>query len=187
MKKVFLGLLMAGVILSWTGQSWAPTAIATAALSATVSDRFTVALQKDATGSVCSSPAVIVFDKIDGDDVGVDNPDPGYMYAPYRSYVNKNWHVVSIAATKTGDVTLKVDTTLPPAVKNNLKVWFGGFYTSGSTTPVGTKSTTWDAMGSTKVVPGPFTGTCPLNYQLKITDLAAQTYTGTITFTITQS
>lgn len=184
MQKLILGIFVGFLVLSWQGTAWQATSTATASFSAIVPSTLSLSLAKQ-TNSACTNPEQVVFDKLDSNDVA--SGDPGYMYAPYRSLSGKNWHVAKMTANSSGTLTLKVDATLTGISKDKLKVWFGGFYNSGSSTAIpGTTSSDWEAIGSTKSVTGPFVGECPLSYQLYVADVAAGTYSGTITITLTQ-
>lgn len=170
------------------GSAFAGTSTATATVSVDIPGLTSVSLTRD-TGSVTRGTATqIVFDRLDSADGQVDG-NAGFMYAPYRSETGKNWHIASVVAngatmTLGMSVTGSVGTT---PLSNILKVWTGGFYTPGATTPIsGTASTAWEfANGWQRSLSQPFTGTVPFNYQLSISGLTAGSYSGGITLTLT--
>lgn len=192
MKKVKIIMVMTMAILFALAPiaSYAATATATASVSATVASVTTVSLIRDTNSVTRGSVTQILFDKRDDQDMTGGNA--GYMYAPYRSETGKNWHLASVAANGSNvalgtSVTGSLGAT---PLANVLKLWCGGFFTPGSSTPItGTNSTDWEwANGWQRSLSQPFTGTVPFNYQLNITDIpAGGPYTGTVTFTLTST
>lgn len=190
MKKVKIIMVMTMAILFAFAPmtSYAATATTTASVSATIPSVTTVSLTRDSNSVTRGSATQILFDKRDDQDM--TGGDAGYMYAPYRSETGKNWHVASIAAngsTLSLDVSVTGTVGTTPLV-NILKIWCGGFFTPGSSTPItGTNSTDWEwANGWQRTLSQPFTGTASFNYQLNIADITAGgPYSGNITFTLT--
>lgn len=191
MKELKMGMLiLTAFLLGLTpGLSWAATATASATVSATIPSAATIGLVRD-DNTVGRSPiSQIVFDRVDSADPGVTEPNPGYMYAPYRSEGGLNWHVAEIAANGS---TLTLSVSVSGAVGQTqlssvLKLWSGGFFEPSKAVPItGTASTVWEsAEGWQRQLSRPFIGTVPFVYQLNIAGLpSGGPFTGTITFTL---
>lgn len=184
-------LTIASVILAWSPASaWAATSTATTTVSASVTARASLALTRDANSVTRFSASQLTFDRYDDQD-GQTNGSSGFMYAPYRSETGKNWHVtdmiangstMTLSATATGTVGSR-------PLADVLKLWCGGFFAAGVTTPLGgTASTAWEsANGFTRTVNQTFTGTAPFSYQLDVSGTTSGTYSGSVTFTLTSS
>lgn len=186
--------LISVVILSLSlvgspGSLWALTSTANVTLSAAVPSRASVTLARDVNSVTRFSASQVVFDRVDDQDPGVTNPNPGFMYAPYRSETGKNWHLASILANGTSlTLTASVSGTVGSTpLANVLSVFCGGFFAAGASTPVaGTVSPDWEPLsGFTRTLSQPFTGTVPFNYRLSIAGAPAGTYAGSITYTLT--
>lgn len=192
MKLAKLGLAMVLLYATGTTPAWAATATAT--VTATVPSRAEITLQKDTKSSVARFAAnQIVFDRPDDQD-GQNDGSASFMYAPYRSETNKNWHVARINAngssmTLSAAVTGTAGTT---PLANILKVFVGGFFpddeSGGQNGLPGTKSSNWESLnGYQKTLNQSFVGIVPFNYQLNIGSVAGGTYTGTVTYTLTSN
>lgn len=177
----------------------AATETKSATVSASIAARASLALQRDTNSVTRFSAAQVVFDRYDDQDglAAADDPDPNFMYSPYRSEAGKNWHVARIIAnggtqtTLTMTVTGNVGTGAgAKTLASVLSVFCGGFFQDGSATPIsGTKSSNWEAaQGFSKQVTGQtFTGTVPFNYRLSAAGVPAGQYSGNITFTLTST
>lgn len=198
-KTNLIVLLLAGLVVS-PNVSWAATATAT--VSATVVPQASITLARDTNSVTRGSTGQILFDR--RDDLDPNAPAPrsaGYMYAPYRSETLKNWHVASIIANGSSIIlTASVSGTAgTKSLADILRVWCGGFYTPGASTPLQGTATNddgnpltddWEYLsGFTRTLAQPFTGTVPFNYRLDIVDVVGSTaaYTGSVTFTLTSS
>ena len=178
-------LLVAAATRSWA----ANTVTAGATVLATVPSIATMTLQRDPNSVTRFSAGEVVFDRLDSQDPGVTNPDPNLMYAPYRSEVGKNWHVVRIQSTDptlslTASVTGTVGSTPLASIMN---VFSGGFFATGASSPLsGTASTTWETLnGFKRPVNQTFDGIVPMSYQLNVAGISAGTYNGNVTYTLT--
>lgn len=187
MKKSIILLLAIFALAICNPALFAATSTATATVSATVPSLATVSLSRDTNSVTRGTATQILFDKLDCTDMA--GGDCGFMYAPYRSEQGKNWHIVQIVANGSAmslgiTVTGSIGTT---PLSSILKVWTGGFYTTGSSTYIpGTPSTNWEyANGWQRTLNQAFVGTVPFNYQLNIGSAAAGTYSATVTFTLT--
>ena len=184
-KQVFVGAVIAAMVaLQATPLDAAVATPAVANVSATVAIRAEISLIKDAN-SVSTSAGTITFSTYDDKDM--TGGSPIHMYAPIRSLTGKNWHVASIVANGTTS-TLQADVTGVQLV-NNMDVFFGGFFrTDGSS--AGGASGDWELANTfTRTMTGPFAGTAPLNYRLRLLTVPASTtpYTGQITFTLSST
>ena len=192
MKRLASGKWLVSVLLLAAPLSVeAASSTASATVSAQLIARASLALKKDDNSVTRFSASQVVFDRYDDQDPGVTNPNAGFMYAPYRSEVGQNWHVADIIAngssmTLTASVTGSVGNT---PLATLLKVWCGGFFPPGSTTPIsGTASTTWESLNSfSRTLQQTFIGTTPFNYQLNVSSAGAGTYSGNVTFTLTSN
>ena len=168
------------------------TVTATATVSATLTSRTTLSLQRDTTSSVTRfSASQVVFDRYDDQDPGVTNPNSGFMYAPYRSEVLKNWHIARIFSNGT---TMTLSATVTGTVggqpiANRINVFCGGFFDSslptGSPPIDGTASEDWEALqGFSRTLSRGFAGVVPFNYRLNVSGVSAGTFTGSVTYTL---
>ena len=183
-RKCF-GILIAVLLSLWSAApAWAGTVTKSATISVTINSSSNVDLVRDTNSVTRGSATNIVFDLR-------DPTSPGYMYAPYQSETGKNWHLASVTANSASlDLTASVSDTVmgPTNLRNILKLYCGGFYVTGTSTPIaGTKSTDWElANGFSRHLNQAFVGTVPLNYQLNIAQVGPGAYnTGSITFTLT--
>ncbi|MBI3322037.1 MAG: hypothetical protein HYZ91_07215 [Candidatus Omnitrophica bacterium] len=162
-----------------------------ATVSATILSRSTLSLVRDTNSVTRFSPSQVVFDRYDDQDdlPEIDNPNAGFMYAPYRSESEKNWHLTKIF-TNGSSLSLTATVSGPPIggvpLADILDLFCGGFFAEGSKTPLaGTKSSTWEHVeGFRRDVSGSFSGTVPFNYRLKVSGVKAGTYSGNIIFTL---
>lgn len=185
-----LRVIMAAILLlvfATVTAAFAGTSTATATVSATITSITSVALTRDTNSVTRGTATQIVFDRLDS--VDMPGGDAGFMYAPYRSETNKNWHLAAIVAngsTMTLAMTVSGNVGTTP-LSSILSVWSGGFYTPGATTPItGTPSTAWEfANGWQRSLSQPFTGTVPFNYRLSVSGVAAGVYSGSVTLTLT--
>ena len=190
--KCLISIVVLSLILVSSPLSvWAVTSTANATVSATVTQRASVTLMRDVNSVTRFSAGTVVFDRMDDQDGAVTNPNPGFMYAPYRSETGKNWHLASILAngsslTLTANVSGTVGST---PLANVISVFCGGFFVASATTPIaGTPSSDWEPLNAfTRTVNQPFTGTVPFNYRLNISGAPAGTYAGSITYTLTSN
>ena len=196
MKAATFALAIAIAAMTGARPVWAGSATAT--VSATVPARSDISLIKDSNSVTRFSAGEIRFDRTDDQDPGVSSPSAGFMYAPYRSEINKNWHLASIIANGSS-LSLSVAVTGTAGTQplaSILRVWCGGFFTPGATTPLPGTATVddgvpttddWEVLnGFTRNLSQPFTGTVPFNYRLSIGSLLGPaTYTGTVTYTLT--
>jgi len=197
MMKITTALALILVLVSTA--AWAAVDSISASVSATVASVCDVSLIRDDNSVARGSIAQIVFDK--RDDVDMTGGNAGFMYAPYRSEsvgnTGKNWHVAQIVANGSSSVVLSAAVSGSAGTKqlsDVMKVWCGGFFTPGATTPItGTATSTttgWEWLnGWQRSLSRPFTGTVPFNYQLLIGELPGSTtpYTGSVTFTLTSN
>jgi len=192
MKILKATVLIMAVLALVPVASYAASATASATVTAQVPVATRVSLVRDANSVTRGSATNILIDRLDGNDPGVTNPNFGFMYAPYRSETGKNWHVADMVANGASmslsiSVTGSVGST---PLSSLLKLWCGGFYTPGATTPIsGTASTDWEfANGWQRSLARPFIGTAPFNYRLDVSSVpGGQTYTGSVTFTLTSN
>jgi len=185
MRKIIVPILTLGIFFLWLEPAWVATATDTATVRASISRTVDIELDTD-DNSVATNARTIIFDKLDSDDMS--NGNSGYMYAPYRSRTGKNWHVAVILANGSTSLTLKIDGTISGISKDKFKIWCGGFFPPGGSTPIsGTVSTDWETMPFTRKVSGPFIGSASFNYQLNIAGVTGgTTHTGSITYTLLQ-
>ncbi|MBI2093652.1 MAG: hypothetical protein HYT88_02900 [Candidatus Omnitrophica bacterium] len=198
-SKMAIGMALATAVgLTATPAVWAATSTTTANVTATVTTRATATLKRDTNSATRGTATSIVFDRFDDQDPGVTSPNGGFMYAPYRSETNKNWHIIDILAngtsmTLTASVTGTAGTT---PLSSILRAWCGGFFTPGATTPLPGTATVDDGNVATddwqqlstfsRTLNQPFTGTVPMNYRLSISGVSgsATPYTGNVTYTL---
>ncbi len=189
------GILAAGVLVMGVGiaprAAWAATASASATVRATVLVRAELVLERDSSSSTRGTKSQIVFDT--PDDRDQTDGDPGLMYAPYRSEINKNWHFAEVVANGTS-MQIGASVTGTAAGKNLadlMEVFTGGFFpaTGPAGTPIsGTPSTVWERLdGWQRSLTRSFIGVIPFNYRLKISEIGGGTYSGTVTFTLTSN
>ena len=155
-----------------------------ASVSATVLIRAELSLIKD-INSVSTSAGTITFSTYDDKDVVGGSPI--HMYAPLRSLTGKNWHVASIVANGTTS-TLTADVTGTQLI-NNMDLYLGGFFRTDNTS-AGGASTDWELANTfSRTITGPFAGTAPFNYRLRLLTVPASavSYTGQITFSLTST
>jgi hypothetical protein len=187
MRSLIIFIAIAFLLVFSAAFSWAAIDTATATVSAILTAVADVNLDRDTNSVTRGSASQVVFDKTDDKDM--TGGDAGYMYAPYRSETGKNWHVAKITANGSNMVlSASVSGTLgSKSLSDILKVWCGGFFTPGATTPItGTASTEWEYLnGWQRSLNKPFTGSVSFNYQLNISEVGAGTYSGNITFTLT--
>lgn len=191
--KLIMGMLF--LLLVCAPQTFAETSTATATVTASVPSVTLVSLARDTNSASRGSAVQILFDKLDSADMSGGND--GYMYAPYRSETNMNWHIAQVVAN---GATMVLSMTTDGSVGTTplssvLKVWCGGFFTPGATTPItgtasadktGQPGSGWEyANGFQRSLSQPFVGTVPFNYQLNVSGLASGSYSGGITITLT--
>ena len=193
MKKLVLVMAIAFLFALCIKPSWAATDTATATISATITPVTDVTLIRDDNSVTRGSATQVVFNRTDAVDLG-SSGSPAFMYAPYRSETQKNWHVAQIIANGSNMVLSASVTGMAgnQDLSSVLRVWCGGFFTPGAKTPIsGTETPTttgWEYLnGWQRSLDRPFIGTAPFNYQLDISSVQAGTYSGTITFTLTSS
>lgn len=167
----------------------AETDTATVTVTATVPSRVNLAITRAANSSTRGSADQILFDLLDSEDAGVTNPNAGFMYAPYRSEIGKNWHLANIQAngssmTLTADVT---GTAGPRPLAEVLDTFFGGLFASDGSDKGG-KSSDWELLDTfARTLNEPFSGEAPFNYRLRLAGVPAGTYGGTVTYTLTSN
>jgi len=165
---------------------------ATATVTAQVPVAADLKLIRDKNSVTRGATNNILFDRLDGADPGVPNPNNGFMYAPYRSETGKNWHLCDMTANGS-QMALSAQVTGSAGgtpLSSILFLWCGGFFEPGATQPIqGTASTDWEyAHGWQRSLQRPFIGTAPFNYRLTVSGIpGGQTYSGSITFTLTAS
>lgn len=187
-----VGLVLSLVTMSSPITAFALTSTASTTVSANVAARASVTLERDSNSVTRFTATQVTFDRYDDQDPGVTQPNSGFMYAPYRSEVGKNWHLARMFSngttmTLTAAVTGTVGTT---PLSTILQCFCGGFFEDGAAvgTPAlaGTTSADWEnVQGFTRTVSRPFAGITPFNYRLTVRGVRSGTYTGTITFTLT--
>ncbi|GEM_PF-7127040 len=163
--------------------AWAETTTTTATVTATVPSRASLALATD-DNSIATSAATVAFNKYDDEDIA--GGSASLMYAPYRSNRGKNWHILRLSANGSS-MTLTASASGPVGSKNLaelLKVWFGGFCNADGDCSDG-KSSDWEKLSTlSRSKSGAYSGVVPLNYQLDVSGVSANTYTGNITYTL---
>lgn len=181
--------------------AWAATQTQVVSVSATVPSRTVFSVRKglpnglgQGGSSTRGSPSQVIFDRFDDQDqVG---GSPSDMYAPYRSETGKNWHVADIRVNGSS-LTLSADvsgTVGNVPLANVLYVWCGGFFESGSTTPIPGTANVDDGNPTTddwrlldsyqQTLNRSFIGEVPFNYRLSASGIPAGVYVGTITYTL---
>jgi len=197
LKVVMAMMFLLGVCLP--ANLWAAQDTAVAQVSATIPTAARITLARDINSVTRGSAANIVFDRTDDNDPGVTDPNPGFMYAPYRSEVGKNWHIASLVANGTSmSLSAAVTGTIgTQPLSYVLKVWCGGFFAPGDTDPIEGTATSddgnpatddWEYLnGFQRDLSRPFIGTVPFNYRLDIAEVGAGTYNGQVTFTLTST
>lgn len=165
---------------------WAAQDTATASVSATLPLRATLELTRDDNSVTRGSATTIRFDRVDDADVGVENPNPLFMYAPYRSEEGKNWHLADIVATGSS-MTLTANVTGTAGgvnLSDIMDVFMGGFFHLNESGKGG-KSTDWELLDTfERTLNEPFIGIAPFNYRLRIEQAPAGTYSGVVTYTL---
>lgn len=192
MKCLKTALVIVALLALVPVASFAAQATASATVTAQVPVATRLQLIRDANSVTRGSTTNILFDRLDGADPGVTNPNYGYMYAPYRSETGKNWHLTDMVANgSTMSLSVAVTGTVGgQPLASILHLWCGGFFEPGASQPIsGTASTEWDyANGWQRSLSRPFIGTAPFNYRLTVTGVpGGQTYTGSVTFTLTSN
>lgn len=210
LRRVARSALSVALAMSST-PVWAGTQIQTVSVSATVPSVSSFTLRTTNTdGTVSNSKGVanqVRFDRVDSADQ-VSGSD-AFMYAPYRSQTNSNWHVADIKANG-NSLTLSADvsgTVGNKPLAQVLYVWVGGFFETGSKVPISGTATQGDPGEDGKCpadnnsdpdcdddwwlldtyqqnLPRAFIGEVPFNYRLNISGIPAGTYTGQITYTL---
>lgn len=183
--------LVVGVIAALvpSSPSWALTDTVDVGVSATVPLRAEISIIRDANsvtrGTATGVP--VVFDRYDDQD-GQTDGSAFFMYAPYRSETNQNWHLANIVANGSSmDLTASVTGTAGGAdLADILDVFCGGFFE-----PVpppnskGGASTDWELLnGFSRHYDEPIIATAPFNYRLRLQGVAAGTHSGNITYTL---
>ena len=184
-------LLLAGSpSLSWAASQTTPPIVVTANVPVVAS----LSVEKDPNTSVVRfSPLQIVFDRLDINDGQADG-NAGFMYAPYRSEVNKNWHILRIFGNGANtSLTSTVSGTVGGVQLNTLlSVFCGGYFpvTGGGPLP-GTRSPdAWELLATFNRNTGPFQGVASMNYQLNVQGVAAGPSVivgGAVTYTLTST
>ena len=170
--------------------SWAATDTTPLTLTATITAVADTEAQRDTNSVSRGTSTQVLFDRYDHLDPGVTSPNPGFMYAPYRSETGKNWHILSVIAngatyTLTADVGhTAVGSTFMDVI---MDVFCGGFFPSdGGPVVSGTASSDWELLDTfSRTKSGTFVGTAPMNYRLRVSGIAAGSYSGSITYTLT--
>ena len=180
-------LLVISPAVSWAAQQTTAAIPVTASIPVIA----TVEVVRDPANSVPRFSAMqIVFDRLDIND-GQPDGNAGFMYAPYRSEVNKNWHLLQIFGNGGNtSLTAAVNGTVGNVqLSTLLNVFCGGYFpVTGGGPNANTKSGDWEPLnGFSRPLSRPFIGTAPFNYRLKAFIVPAGTYTGTITFTLTST
>lgn len=178
----FVGL----VCLLWSQVCFAVTVPLT--LDAEIPVTTTASVDRDAGSVTRGTPATILFDRLDSADPGVSGPSATTLYAPYRSEVGKNWHVLKLFGnTATTSLTTTVTGTISGiAAATRVFTFCGGLFPEAGGVVSGTPSTAWETLhGFTRSV-GPFLGSSSFNYKLDATGMVAGSYAGvTVTYTLT--
>ena len=188
--------LPAGEVLA--AQIGSPIAIT---VSAQVRARTIFGVQGNTTNninSVAADPRQIEFKIYDDEDHA--GGSPAFMYAPVRTKVNKNWHVLDIST----NVRFRLKATVSGEVlggkslQQRLYGWNGGFWQNGvkiqdgdtvgqnGTDPsTGQQNDSWRLLHNRSWdVGNGFIGVVPFNYRLEVAGVPEGTYAGTVTYTL---
>ena len=185
-------LAVALALIGAPARSWAATNTVGATVSATVDTVATIAAARDSNSVTRFSATQVVFDRLDLSDPGVTGPNANFMYAPYRSEVGKNWHVLNLVANGT-TTSLSADvggSILTVQASTLMDVFFGGFFreTGGSGLQ---PSSNWELLDTfSRTLDGAFSGVSSFNYRLRVAGVPASTtpYTGiSVTYTFTSN
>lgn len=195
--RVNMAIVLLLGVLVLPSLCWAAESFAEATISATIPVVATISLARDANSVIRGSTSQVLFDRRDDLDPDVPEPNAGYMYAPYRSETNMNWHIANIIASGSSMIlSARVTGTIGSTeLSSVMRVWCGGFFTPGAKTPITGTATTDDGKPATddweylngfrRPLGQPFVGTVPFNYRLDISGLpGGGPYSGTITFTL---
>ena len=170
-------------------RSWGLTETKDVTVTATIDAVATLKVERDGSSSVrgAAGGTNILFDKLDSNDGQADG-NANFMYAPYRSEVDKNWHLLRMVANG-GATTLSakvVGAVGAKALKDVLDVFCGGFYPDDQSGEIGKKSAVWVPLDGFKVdTGGPFSGITSLNYRLRVAGIpAGGPFAGTVTWTL---
>jgi hypothetical protein len=180
-------------VASWlpSAPSWALTDSENVGISAVMPLRAELSMIRDLNSVTRGVVGTVLFDRYDDDPVasgGQPNPNPLFMYAPYRAEVGKNWHLASIIAngssmTLTADVTGSAG---PTPLAEILDVFCGGFFEPfPPPNEKGGASTDWELLDTfERIFTEPLTATAPFNYRLRLRGVVAGTHSGNILYTV---
>ena len=186
------GLAVVLALIGTPVRSWAASnTTAPLSVSATVDTHADISVVRDGNSVSRGTITSLLFDRLDLSDPGVTNPNASFMYAPYRSEVGKNWHVLNLFAngattSLSADVAGSISGTLASTL---LDVFFGGFFPEAGGGPL-QASTDWELLDAFSRTLGVFSGVSSLNYRLRVAGVPASTtpYTGvSITYTFTSN
>ena len=191
-KRIVAVLVVALAALSWPSMSsWALTATSGVGISATLPLRAEIKMIRDLNSVTRGTLNTVLFDRSDDDPVAVGtqpNPNPMFMYAPYRAEVGKNWHLASIISngstmTLTATVTGAAGATPLATI---MDVFCGGFFEPfPAPNSKGGASIDWELLnGFTRSFTQPITATAPFNYRLRLRGVVGGTHSGTVTYTL---
>ena len=197
-KNVVVALVVGVAAVSAPAMpSWALTDTTDAGVSANLPLRSEISIIRDVNSVGRNGPIglPILFDKYDDDPTAVGandlNPNPLYMYAPYRSEDNKNWHLASIIANGssmdlTADVVVDPDVGPGLFLSDILDVFCGGFFEPFlPPNEKGGASGDWELLsGFSRHFDEPITATVPFNYRLRLRGVVAGVHNGTIRYTL---
>lgn len=196
LKKAWaVGIAGALLLVVSPALSWASTAFVDVPVSVTIPITATLKVERDGTSSLrgAVNGTNILFDKLDSND-GQPDGNADFMYAPYRSEVNKNWHILRIFGNGANtSLTSTVSGTVGGVQLNTLlSVFCGGYFpvTGGGPLP-GTRSPdAWELLATFNRNTGPFQGVASMNYQLNVQGVAAGPSVivgGAVTYTLTST
>ena len=178
--------LVVSPTIAWAASA---TTIPTITVTATIATTASISTDRDGNSDSVGTKDSILFDRLDINDGQVDG-NPDFMYAPYRSKVGKNYHILrmfgnggttSLTAAVTGSVGAVALNTL-------LDVFCGGYFPNAGGGPVGgTPSLDWELLQTFSRSTGPFFGIAPMNYRLRVAGVASGSYAGTVTYTLTSN